>query len=218
MVCRMQVFGESRVVFLDGEERMKTLSYRMLAAVLFSALMIPAHLAGQDTAGPKKVLTPEQHELQGKFKSYLAQRKALQKQAVHAFDAETARGKAGDCKNASNTRDIEICLDKESEITEKNYSAFTGAIRELLGLTYPESAQPDASGPTGTPPNAEERTREFDNLQAAWQQYLKIGTTTAYDQYKGGTHAPVFSVEAKQELVRSHMRELSFIYDGLLKH
>jgi len=196
---------------------MKMSSCRMLGAVLLAALSIPGQLAGQDTIRPKKVLTPQQEEFQAKFKSYMVQRKALQKRAAQAFDAETVRARAGDCKNARNTRDIETCLEKESNITEKNYSEFAGAIRELLSLTPPESTQPATSGPTGMPPSAEERTREFDGLQTAWQQYLKSGTTAAYNQYKGGTHAPVFSVEAQQKLVRSHMRELSFIYDGLLR-
>ncbi len=197
---------------------MKTSSRRALAVLLLSALIVPAQLAGQDTTRSKKVLTPEQQELQKKFKSYLAQRKELQKQAAKAFDAEAVRTKVGDCKTPSNTRHSETCLDKESEITEKNYSAFTGAIRELLVLTSPDSAQPAASGPTGTPPSTEERIRELDNLETAWQQYRKIGTTAAFSQYKGGTHAPVFSMEASQELVRSHMRELNFIYDDLLRH
>jgi hypothetical protein len=197
---------------------MKTSSCRMLAAVLLAAVMIPGQLAGQNTPQPKKVLTPEQQERQEKFKSYLAQRKELQKRAAQAFDTESGRARAGNCKNAGNTRDIEECLEKESEITEKNYAVFAGAVRELLALASPESAQPTSPGPTGTPPSAEERTREFDSLQGAWEQYEKIGTAAAYGQYKGGSHAPVFSMEAKQNLVRLHMRELSFIYDDLLHH
>lgn len=202
--------------FLDGEERMKTMFRRVLAPMLLSVLVIPGQLPIQNSTRPKKVLTPEQQELQKRFKSYRAQREALQMEAAKAFDAEAARGKSGDCKNASDTRGVEICLAKEGEITEANYSAFTRAIRELLNLAYPSSNQPATSGPTGTPPDTDDLTREFDNLQIAWQQYRKIGTSTGYDQYKGGTLAPVFSIEVDQELVRSHMRELSFIYDGLL--
>jgi uncharacterized protein YecT (DUF1311 family) len=195
---------------------MKIFSCQVLAAVLLSALIIPGQLVGQNTARPKKVLTPEQQEFQRKVASYMVQRKALQERAAKAFDAETAREKTGDCKNASTTRDIETCLGKETEITETNYSAFTGAIRELLSLSYPEFSEPAASVPTEAPANTEDLVKEFDALQTAWQQYRKIGTSAAYNQYKGGTFAPVASATMNQKLVRSHMRELSSIYDGPL--
>ncbi|HEY4838484.1 MAG TPA: hypothetical protein VIH72_07760 [Candidatus Acidoferrales bacterium] len=194
---------------------MKIFFCRALAALVFSALIIPGQLTGQDTTQPENAPTPEQ-ELQRKISSYMFQREALQKKAAKAFDAETAREKAGDCKDARTTRDIEICLEKESEITETNYSEFTGGIRELLSLGYPETAEPAAAGPTGTPPTTEDLVKEFDALQSTWQQYRKIGTTAAYNQYKGGSIAPVSSAMMGQELVRSHMRELSSIYDGSL--
>jgi uncharacterized protein YecT (DUF1311 family) len=195
---------------------MKIFSCRLLAAVLLCALIIPVQLTGQNTTRPKKVLTPEQQEFQRKVASYMVQRQALQKQAAKAFDAETAREKAGDCKNASTTRDIETCLEKETAITETNYAAFTGAIRELLSLSYPEFSGPAASDTTKAPPNAEDLVKEFDALQTAWQQYRKIGTDATYNQFKGGRLAPVLSATMSQELVRSHMRELSSIYDGPL--
>ena len=195
---------------------MKLFSHRVLAAVLLSAMIIPGALNGQNSARPKKVLTPEQQELQRKVASFMVQRKALQEQAAKAFDAETAREKVGDCKNASTTLDIETCLEKETEITEKNYSAFTGAIRELLSLSYPEISGTAASVPTEASPNAEDLVKEFDALQTAWQQYRKIGTDVAYNQYKGGTFAPISSATTSQKMVRSHMRELSSIYDGPL--
>jgi uncharacterized protein YecT (DUF1311 family) len=202
--------------FLTGEERMKKLSYRVLAAALLLAMIIPGPLTGQNTTRPKKVLTPEQAEFQRKVASYMVQRKALQEQAAKAFDAEAAREKAGACKNAGTTRDIETCQEKETELSETNYSAFSGAIRELLSLSYPEFSGPDTSVPTEAPPNAEDLVKEFDALQTAWQQYRKIGTNAAYNQYKGGTLAPVLSAAMSQQLVRSHMRELGSIYDGPL--
>ncbi len=195
---------------------MKKLPYHVLAAVLLLTMIIPGALTGQNTARPKKVLTPEQQEFQQKVASYMIQRKSLQEQAAKAFDAEMAREKAGDCKNVSNTRDIEICLGKETEITETNYSAFTGAIRELLSLSYPEFSRPDASVPTEAPPNAGDLVKEFDALQTAWQQYRKIGINATYTQYKGGRLATALSATMSQDLVRSHMRELSSIYDGPL--
>jgi uncharacterized protein YecT (DUF1311 family) len=195
---------------------MKIFPCRVPAALLLSALIISGPLNGQNTTRPEKVLTVEQQEFQRKIASYMVQRQTLQKKAAKAFDAETDREKTGDCKDAATTRDIETCLGKEAEITEANYSAFTGAIRELLSLTYPESSQQVTPGPTGMPPSAEDLVKEFDALQTAWQQYRKIGATAAYNQYKGGSIAPVSFAIMDQELVRSHMRELSSIYDGSL--
>jgi uncharacterized protein YecT (DUF1311 family) len=195
---------------------MKIFSCRLPAIVFLCALIIPVQLNGQNTTRPKKVLTPEQQEFQRKVASFMVQRKALQEQAAKAFDAETARGKTGDCKNAGTTLDVEACLAKEMEITETNYSAFTGAIRKLLSVTYPEFSQQASSARTRMPTDAEDLVKEFDALQSAWEQYRKIGTTAAYNQYKGGSIAPVSSAMTDQELVRSHMRELNSIYDGPL--
>jgi uncharacterized protein YecT (DUF1311 family) len=195
---------------------MKIFSCRLLIAVLLAALIIPGQLVGQNTTRPKKVLTPGQQEFQRKVASYMIQRKTLQEQAAKAFDAETARQKAGDCKNASTSRDSETCLENSTEMTETNYSAFTGAVRELLSLRYPEFSGTAASVPTEESPNAEDLVKEFDALQTAWQQYRKIGTDATYNQYKEGRLAPVLSATMSQELVRSHMRELSSIYDGPL--
>jgi uncharacterized protein YecT (DUF1311 family) len=195
---------------------MKASNHWLLAGILLPALVISGRPAGQESTKPRKVLTPAQQEHQEKFRSYMAQRQALQRRAVQAFDAETARAKTDACKSDSTTRGIEICLEKEIGITEKNYSAFTGAIRELLSLDYPSSDPSATPGPTGTPLSAGTLANEFDALQNAWEQYRKLGTATAYDQYKGGSIAPVVSAEVNQELVLSHMRELNSIYEGLL--
>ena len=128
-----------------------------------------------------------------------------------------AREKTGDCKDTRSTLDTEICLEKESKISESNYRAFTGAIRQLLSLTYLQLNPSYAPGPTGQPLNADERLREFDTLQSAWENYRKIAVDSAYNQFKGGTHAPVFAAVTDQLLVRTHMRELDSIYISALR-
>ena len=40
--------------------------------------------------------------------------------------------------------------------------------------------------------------------------------SSGFDQYKSGTVAPVFEMEAAQKLLRVHMQELAFIYGRLL--
>ena len=132
---------------------------------------------------------PRGQESQNGTESYTDQREHLQKQAK------------------------QICLEKASKVTDANYATFTGAIREILALVDPDSPE---SGPTGMPPMADESVQEFDALQSTWEQYRKIATDAAYDEYKGGTYAPVFDEEVDQKLIRAHMRELDYIYDGAL--
>jgi hypothetical protein len=156
---------------------------------------------------------PRGQESQNGTESYTDQREHLQKQAKQAFDAEMARDKTGDCPGEYTTRGSDICLEKASKVTDANYATFTGAIREILALVDPDSPE---SGPTGMPPMADESVQEFDALQSTWEQYRKIATDAAYDEYKGGTYAPVFDEEVDQKLIRAHMRELDYIYDGAL--
>jgi hypothetical protein len=83
----------------------------------------------------------------------------------------------------------------------------------MLALAYPTMPgdQP-VSGPTGTPLTSTERVTEFDQLEAQSKRFRDDGVRAAYDQYKGGTLAPVFAAEAGQRLLRLHLQELAFIY------
>lgn len=164
-----------------------------------------------------KVLTPEQQEYQKQFQVFIKQRQALQSQAQKAYNDEMAREKNDPCDVESTTRGAEQCLDRESKLTDANYTAFTGAIRSILALKTPEIGPGSISGPTGTPLSSDELVKEFDKLQSAWQQYRDLVPGTAYNQFKGGTLAPVFDGECSQQIVRSHMRELNKIYGGPIR-
>jgi hypothetical protein len=185
-------------------------------------------LLGQDqtTAAPPapphhKVLTPEQQEYQKQFSVFMEQRRALQSKAQKAYNDEMAREKNDPCNAESTTRGSEECLGRESKLTDANYAAFTTAIRDILALKAPQFGSGPATGPptgpTGTPLTSDELVKEFDALQSAWQQYYGLISKTAYDQYKGGTLAPVFDGECSQMIVRSHMRELYMMYEGPIK-
>ena len=101
--------------------------------------------------------------------------------------------------------------------TQSNYTAFAGSIRAMLALAYPTMpGQQPVSGPTGTPPSASERVAEFDRLEAQSKRYREDAARAAYNQYKGGTEAPVFASEAEQRLLRLHLQELAFIYEAEL--
>jgi len=195
-----------------------------IALGLFVLLIFPAPAAPQDQppANPPapahhKVLTPEQQEYQKQYGAFVDQRRTLQGQAQKAYNDEMAREKNDPCNAESTTRGSEECLGRESKLTDANYAAFTGAIRDILALTAPQIGSGPISGPTGMPVSSEEQVKEFDALQAAWQRYRDLVPKTAYDQFKGGTLAPVFDGECTQQIVRSHMRELNQIYGGPIR-
>ena len=153
------------------------------------------------------------------FANLQSQRAALCKQAKSALADETARETAGDCPNVSTTRGSEECLAAESSKTQANYATFTAAVRAMLVLQYRSvpGGKPD-SGPTGTPLTSDELSAEFDRLEAESKRYRQDASKAAYDQFKGGTFAPVFALAAEQKLLRLHLHELAFIYGELLSN
>lgn len=149
----------------------------------------------------------------------LAQRNELRITAQKALDAEMAREKTGDCPDATTTRAQEECLSAEIRKTEANYSAFAEAIRAMLGLSYAtKPGEQPISGPTGMPLTAEQRVAEFDRLEAASKAYRETAAKAAYGQFKGGTLAPVFSLEATLKLLRLHLQEMAFVYGNELSN
>jgi hypothetical protein len=139
----------------------------------------------------------------------------LHAQAQAALSAEQAREQAGQCAGVSSTREQEECLQSGMEKTEANVSAFSGAIRSLLALRSPTVSGPQqaASGPTGKPLSSSELVLAFDRNEAESQKFRQDEAKAAFDQYKGGTLAPVFQSETEQRLLRLHMQELALIYD-----
>lgn len=167
----------------------------------------------QTSARPPKVVTPEQRRYQTEVSQWLAHRSQLRAQAQNALNAEMAREKAGDCPDANTTRAQEECLASEIQKTRSNYSAFADAVRTMLALPYPTMVgEQPISGPTGKPLTSDERVTEFDKLEAESKAYRDDASKAAYDQYRGGTLAPVFALEAEQKLLRLHLKEIAFIY------
>ncbi len=174
-------------------------------------------LGQQNPARPKKVLTPEQQALQQQMREIDAERQRFRAEAKQAFDAEIAREKSGDCPDAKSTYEFNMCYSKEVGITDQNLKTYERAIRDLLGLKEPsltsQSPMPKPAGPESTP---EQDVAEFDHLEQLWHFYLDTASTAAYHQFSGGTGGPSFEMGTHLQLVRSHMRELDTVYDGLL--
>lgn len=168
----------------------------------------------------QKALTPEQVRYRTQIEEWRTARQELRAKANAALEAEMARERTGDCPNAVSTRAAEECLNAEIATTEKNYLAFTSALRAMLALPYPASSgQQPIAGPTGTPPTSAELTAQFDRIENESKKYRDLCVNAAYNQFKGGTEAPVFALEAQQRLLRLHLHELSFLYtDELSNH
>ncbi len=138
-------------------------------------------------------------------------RNELRSQAKQAFDAEMARKKSGDCRDANNTYESNVCLGKSAELTAANLKAFEQAIRVLLGLHNPgvENTGPGPAGPTFTP---EQNVAEFEHVEQVWHSYLDAAATAAFHQFGGGTGGPSFELETRIRLTRDHMEALNDVY------
>jgi hypothetical protein len=188
--------------------------FRVLALVLCCAL----GLSQQTPARPNKVLTPEQQAFQQEMRAVGAKRDALRAQAKQAFDAEVGRQKAGDCPDANNTYQINVCLGNAVGITDQNLKTYEGAVRELLGLKNPNfAAMQSVPGPAANKSTPDASVAEFDRVERLWHSYLDTAKAAAFHQFDGGTGGPSFEMQSHLLLVRSHMIELNTIYDGLLR-
>jgi hypothetical protein len=127
-------------------------------------------------------------------------------QADAAWDREVAREKSGDCLDARNTYDTVMCLVKATATTKGNLEAYVNAFRGIFTLSFPEEWR--VSGPTGTPPTAEEFLKGFDDAEAKWTAYKDAICGSAFALAQGGTAAPIDQAYCELKLMRSHMRDL----------
>jgi uncharacterized protein YecT (DUF1311 family) len=188
-----------------------------LGAIILIAIFSNHQCSGQqDTAKPKKVLTPEQIAYQREWKVYMVKRQSLQAGAKQIFDSEMAREKAGDCPGANSTYDFNVCYGKESATTEQNLQSYEGIIEGLLGPQPQMPGQIDTNmpGPAGPSFTPKQHSDEFDHVEQSWREYRKAACTAAFHQFDGGTGGPSFEGECELKLTRDHMRELDMIYGG----
>lgn len=192
---------------------------RRLALASCCALVSHVGFSQQTPSRPKKVLTPEQQAVQQEMRDVDMRRNNLRGRAKQAFDGEMARQKAGDCPDANNTYQFNVCFGQATIITDQNLKTYEGAIRDLLGLHDPSLAtRPPMPGPGGPALTSEQAVAEFDHVEELWHSYSEAATTAAFHQFGGGTGGPSFQMEMHLRLVRSHMTELNEIYGMLLRH
>jgi hypothetical protein len=95
-----------------------------------------------------------------------AKRTTLRAQAEQAYNAEMARQKAGDCLNANNTYEFNVCYASAAGIADQNLKSYEAAIRDLLGLNSPD-------------PTPSQSVAGFDRMEQLWHSYLEAATAAA---------------------------------------
>ena len=181
----------------------------MVNVIRLSVITVVFGLCYFEAAAQGNGTTREQRRQE--WQRFSAQLQVFKKQAREAFADEMAREKAGDCPHATTTYDINMCLGDEVQKTTKNYQDYVYALRGIEALENP--GEPEPVGPTGKPPTAEERAKEFDAVEATWKDFYDKQCAAAYHAYQGGTIAPSMDLMSRLRLMRDRMRELEAVYD-----
>jgi hypothetical protein len=170
----------------------------------------------QARSGPKTVLTPEQPALQQPVKQAGADRGNLRNAGQEAFDAEMAREKAGDCPDAHGNYEFIMCYEKALTAAAQHLKTYQEIIRDLLSRRGSDAnGQPAPPAPAG-PFTSAQLVAEFDHLEQVWHPYLDAACTAAFHQFGAGTGGASSADACSLRFMRSHMRDLDGIYDGLL--
>ncbi|HEY6414429.1 MAG TPA: lysozyme inhibitor LprI family protein [Edaphobacter sp.] len=167
------------------------------ALLVCSSLCLPIWATPQNNSRP--AASPA-------LKAYQAKQTSLQRRGAKALSAEYAREKAPSCENATDSNSKTSCVGTEFQITDRNYEAYAKAIAELLRLRDPED--PDSA-------MYPDRGKEFDRSERLWIQYREVQCQTFGDGFYGGSIQPLEILGCKQDLTRSHMRELANLYKDL---
>jgi uncharacterized protein YecT (DUF1311 family) len=186
-----------------------------LVALCGNLFFLPLCMSQQSAGGvsssaPQQALTPVQQA----YRKYTERRSSLRAKGGEVFDAEMAREKAGDCKDAKTQADFDYCYGEQLAITEKNLDSFEQVIRGLQAgepKTTEELAKQPA-GPPGQELSPEQFAAEFNAVEKAWHNYRDLACKAAFHQFEGGSGAPSFEMECELKLTRDHMRELHMIY------
>ena len=152
--------------------------------------------------------------------AFFQERKQLQERAKAAFDREMAREKAGDCRDAKYTRELNQCFGGEVETSTANYQAYSGALRAMLQQKNPfdSGSTGEFRGPTGRVHTQQEIINEFDQAQLTWEKYRDAFCSGADGLYRGGTAVNIMVGACQLMVLRSHMRELAAVYGEYLSH
>jgi len=152
------------------------------------------------------ILATPQNNSRPALKGYQAKQASLQARGARALNAEYAHEKTPGCENATDSNSQTSCVGAEFQITHRNYETYAKAIAELLRLRDPEAFDP---------PMYPDRDKEFDRSERLWIRYREAQCQTFGEEFEGGTIGPREVYGCKQDLTRSHMRELASLYKDL---
>jgi len=151
----------------------------------------------------------------------LAEVGRLQAQAKAAYEREMAREKAAEagvtCPSANDTGAIIRCLAGEISTTRANFREFAGAIRSILSLKGAD-AKDTVLGPTGQTSSREEDLKAFDDAASAWEKFSNAQCDATYRFYRGGSMGSIQTATCELLLLGSRMRDMNYLYAGLLLH
>lgn len=160
-----------------------------------------------------------QQDRRQEYKNFEAKRERLRSQAKQAFDEEMAREKAGDCPNANNTYEFNICFGAAAAAADQSLKKYEDGLWNLLGLENPSLAGlPATPGPAGPALTPAEEAQEFLHVEEVWRPYLNAACTAAFHRFGGGTGGPSAELECHLRMVRTHMKQLNTIYNMMLYH
>jgi uncharacterized protein YecT (DUF1311 family) len=187
----------------------------MNRAILAALLAVSVSAQTLPNNRPKNILTPEQLAYQQAMNDYNAKLDKLRAAATAAYSVELAREKAPECPGADNTRDFNLCLGHEIDLTDANYKTFTTALRAMLASpspAVPGNPTPDVgpTGPAGTPAT---NTAAFDAAESAWQAYAKAECSATDTRWRGGTIVNSIVADCELRMARSRMHELDTAYE-----
>jgi Lysozyme inhibitor LprI len=158
------------------------------------------------------VLTSQPQAAHQQAQTFDAKRQQLRAQAKAAFDAEAAREKGGDCREAQNTQEFNTCFGDAVTIADQHLEAYEEALEAILALHDPDQPSTPSVGIAGPVQTPQQDATEFDHLEQLWHTYLDAASTAAFHQFDGGTGGPSFGLETHLRLVRNHLRELNTLY------
>ncbi|MBV9610899.1 MAG: DUF1311 domain-containing protein [Acidobacteriaceae bacterium] len=102
-----------------------------------------------------------------------------------------------DCGSANTTLEINGCLSRVEETSQRNFRAFYDSLRKLLNR---------AAG----------AAQQLDSSQANWEKYSTSACDAVYAFYRDGSIRNAKAIGCRIQLTRSRMQDLNALYDTVL--
>ena len=165
----------------------------MRPIILCLALSIPSICVAQNATNPQQ--TPTQ-------RAFFVKQETYRTTGTAVLSAEHAREEVQACPSGLDPDSINLCLDSEFKITQKNYQSYIKALSGLLRLGSPDI------------PNLPGTAKEFEKAELSWTAYRDTQCRTASNVRPGAIQGYLY-LTCEQNLTRSHMVEIANLYADL---